>query len=368
MKKTTNPFLLSLLLATLFTCQLTGQDFPPQRIRLPVDTIGFAQYAWQMDSLMARIIRLQEERPEHVSGVLDAVADEPWKACICPHDDYAYAGHLYPSVLSGVKAGTLIVFGVAHKARSFGLEDRIIFDSYDGWKAPYGLIRTSPVRQRMIELLPPDMLIISDTMQGVEHSVEALLPFLQHYDRNIEIVSILVPYMSFDRMQAIAHPLAEALGSIAAANGWVFGRDYALVISNDAVHYGDVDWGGSNYAPYGADSAGYCKAMEHEHEVIASLSDELNPDKLRQFCGLTVEQQDYKKYRWTWCGRYAVPFGLLTAFELNRQAGGRPLKGKLLGYSTSIEHPPIPVSDLGMGTTAPANIRHWVGYAALGYR
>jgi len=361
-------YVLSLLLAVLTACPLAGQEIPVQKIRRPVDTVGFAQYAWQMDSVMARIFRLPEGLAGPVSGILDAGGAEPWKACISPHDDYAYAGRLYPSVLSGVRANTLIIFGVAHKARSLGLEDRIIFDSYGGWKAPYGIIRASPVRQRLIELLPPDMLIISDTMQGMEHSVEALLPFLQHDNRDIEIVSILVPSMSFDRMQAIARPLAEVLGSIAKTNNWIFGRDYAIVISNDAVHYGDEDWGGSNYAPYGADSAGYRKAMDHEHEVVATLSDELSTEKLRQFFGYTVEQQDYKKYKWTWCGRYAVPLGLLTTFELSRQTGGRPLEGKLLGYSTSIEHPPIPVTDLGMGTTAPANIRHWVGYAALGYR
>ena len=35
----------------------------------------------------------------------------------------------------------------------------------------------------------------SNDMQTVEHSVEAIVPFLQAYNRDVEIVSILVPYM-----------------------------------------------------------------------------------------------------------------------------------------------------------------------------
>jgi MEMO1 family protein len=48
--------------------------------------------------------------------------------------------------------------------------------------------------------------------------------------------------------------------------------------------------------------------------------------------------------------------------------GGKSLNGKMLRYSTSLVHPPIPVSDLGLGITAPAKIRHWVGYVAIGYQ
>lgn len=42
--------------------------------------------------------------------------------------------------------------------------------------------------------------------------------------------------------------------------GLEWGRDFCIVISTDAVHYGDKEWGGKNYAPYGTDSAGYAKA------------------------------------------------------------------------------------------------------------
>jgi len=45
------------------------------------------------------------------------------------------------------------------------------------------------------------------------------------------------------------------------------------------------------------------------------------------------------------------------------------LEGTILGYTTSLDDQRIKVDDLdGMGVTAPATLRHWVGYAAVGFR
>ncbi|NTW53396.1 MAG: AmmeMemoRadiSam system protein B, partial [Chlorobaculum sp.] len=39
-----------------------------------------------------------------------------------------------------------------------------------------------------------------------------------------------------------------------------------------------------------------------------------------------------------------------------------------VGYATSISQPHLKVDDLGMGQTAIATLRHWVGYPAIGFR
>ena len=83
--------------------------------------------------------------------------------------------------------------------------------------------------------------------------------------------------------------------------------------------------------------------------------------------GYTIDDNNFKDYKWTWRGRYSVPFGLLTSFYLQKLFDIK-LTGTLVGYATSLDHPHIPVSDIGMGVTAPANIRHWVGYPAIGYK
>jgi AmmeMemoRadiSam system protein B len=334
-----------------------------KNIRPLADTVGFAQYDWQMDSIMARINRMVDQHPE-----LDKHYEGNPKVVISPHDDYAYVGNLYPAAVSNIKARTVILFGVAHKARLLNLENQIVFDSYDHWKGPYGPVKVSNIREEIIQLMPHQYFQVNDSMHRMEHSVEAIIPFLQYYNPEVAIVSILVPYMSFEKIQEIAEPLANAIKKATVDKGMTWGEDFAFVISNDAVHYGDEDWGGKNFARYGADSMGYQKAIEHEMEIIQTLTGELNTENIQQFCNYTVEEEDFKKYKWTWCGRYSVPLGLLTAYHLNNLEGNENLIGTKIGYATSIDHPVLKVEDLGMGLTAPATMRHWVGYAAIGYK
>ncbi|MBN2175712.1 MAG: AmmeMemoRadiSam system protein B [Bacteroidales bacterium] len=333
-----------------------------KNIRSLADTVGFAQFGWQMDSVMDRIERMEKQDHEilHFQG-------DP-KVIISPHDDYAYVGSLYPAALSNIRAKIIILFGVAHKARLLNLQNQVVFDSYDEWKCPYGPVKVSGIREEIIQNMPHSLMQVNDSMQRMEHSVEAIIPFLQYYNRNIEVVSILVPYMSFEKMQDIADTLAKAIKKATIDKGLVWGTDFAFVISSDAVHYGDEGWGGSNFATFGTDSAGYTQAVAYEHEILDTLSGNLNPEKVKAFCNFTVDEKDFKQYKWTWCGRYSVPLGLLTAFYLNEAAGNEPLTGTQIGYATSIDHPTLEVKDLGMGLTAPANMHHWVGYAAIGYK
>ena len=340
------------------------------KLRGLADPIGFAHRATQMDAVVRRIdegdgglmrdvlLRSNDVRPE-----------TRWRSAIAPHDDYAYAGFMYPLVLANVKARTVLIFGVAHKARTFGLENRIVFDTFTHWRGPYGDIEVSPLREALISNLDGDLCIVHDEMHAAEHSVEAKLPFLQHFRRDVQFVPILVPAMPHERMRAIAEPLGRALAAAIRANGWTWGRDFAIVTSTDAVHYGDEGWGGRNFARYGTDEAGYRKAVQHDRTIMAEcFAGEPLPAKSALFAAYTVREDDWREYKWTWCGRYSVPFGMLVSWSLQQALGAPPLEGKVLGYSTSVEAPRIAVEDLdGMGVTAEAHARHWVGYASVGY-
>lgn len=353
---------LSLFLTTSFiifilSCRITHDSSVAQfKLRPLKDTVGFAQYSWQMDSLIARIVRDGWHRSETNS----------LKLAICPHDDYTYVGALYPELLQNIKAPNLILIGVAHRAASMGIEDALVFDSYTHWKGPWGNIKVSPVREEIFSLLENKDAIINDTLQKVEHSVEAMIPFLQYFNRNIFIVSILVPAMSSDRMEECGKDLAYAIRNVAARNKWEWGRDYAIVVTTDAVHYGNEDWGGMDRAYFGCDEAGNAKARDHESEIIRnSLSGAITASKIKQFNDYTLQSENFREYKWTWCGRYCVPVALYTALHLNESS---PPEGKLYGYSTSITSPHISVDDLIMGITAVATNCHWVGYAAIGYK
>ncbi len=327
-----------------------------ENVRQLVDTVGFAHYSWQMDSLMSRLGRQGWKK----TGGL------PWKTAICPHDDYTYVGCLYPELLQNVKAPVLILVGVAHKAAKLGIQDSIVFENYSGWKAPWKNVPVSPAREEIYSILKGRYAMMSDTLHKVEHSVEAMIPFLQYFNRGISVIPVLIPAMSQGRMKDCAAAMAAAIREVAARHKWEWGKDYAIVVTTDAVHYGNEDWGGSDMAFFGCDSAGNRKALEHENEIINNcLTGQVNDEKISLFSSYTLNPDNYKEYKWTWCGRYSVPFALYTAFYLNDQ---RPLLGDLVGYSTSITSPHIRVDDLRMGHTAIATNCHWVGYVAVGYR
>jgi AmmeMemoRadiSam system protein B len=334
------------------------------------DTVGFAHLDRQMDAVMQRIGPQGAATPKRPLRGNRGSADDGWRMAIAPHDDYAYVGALYPLVLAGIKATTVIVFGVAHKARQLGLEDQLIFDNFTHWHGPYGDIAVSPFRESIMGSLREGTYRVSDEMHSIEHSVEAKLPFLQYYARSVQFVPILVPSMSYARMNELALPLARALAAILDERRLQWGPDIALLSSTDAVHYGDEGWNGRNFAVYGADADGYAKALRHEQRIMRECFDgELRPDRVERFTRYTLDDHDHREYKWTWCGRYSVPFGLLVAWHLQQRLRAEPLTGAILGYATSVDHPQIKVDDLeGMGVTAPATLRHWVGYASVGFR
>jgi AmmeMemoRadiSam system protein B len=326
-------------------------------VRPLVDTVGFAHYPWQMDSIIARSGE-SVWRKQRTSS--------PWRLAISPHDDYTYTGSIYPELLQNIKAPNLILIGVAHKAALLRIEDSLVFDTYSAWKGPWHNVEISPAREEIYKLLEKRCAIISDTLQRVEHSLEALVPFLQYFNRNVRIIPVLVPAMSPDRMKECGKELAEAIRIVAEEHKWKWGKDYAIVATTDAVHYGNEDWGGTDRALFGCDSAGNAKAIEMEKEIMNKcLRGDLSPEKIRLFSTYTLKSDNYREYKWTWCGRYSVPVALYTAYYLN---GSQPLNGEIVDYSTSITRLHLPVDDIGMGRTAIATPCHWVGYAAIGYR
>lgn len=354
-------------LGLMFPCMLIPKvSFSQRKL---VDTVGFAQYGWQMDSLFARI-------PQSDKMPVKSV----YKLAICPHDDYSYAGGLYAKTLSGIKAKTIILIGVAHKAKAFGLENKLVFDSFGEWKCAGGNIKVSAMREKLLKTLSPASFVVHDSLMQAEHSLEAITPFLKRNNGKIEILPILVPYMTFQNMELFSTDLAQKVFVIMKKENLTLGKDVAIVISNDALHYGDADWGGANMAPFGTDSAGTAKAVTKDLKIIDDcLKGEVNVNKIRKFFDYTVSADNYKEYRWTWCGRYSVPLGMLFADKLNKMIGaskasGRKsslepiLVGEVTGYRSSISTPHIEVKDIGMGTTAPANQRHWVSYVGVVFK
>jgi AmmeMemoRadiSam system protein B len=332
-----------------------------EKTRNPVDSVGFPTEKVQVESFIERTKNLNQNQQNNINP------NVAWKTAIVPHDDYAYVQELYPKTLAQVKARTIFMIGVAHKARLFNLQDKIVFGSFDYWNAPFGKVKVSRFRNIIKEELDSSLYVVNDSMQSMEHSLEPFLPILQYAHNDFEIIPILVPYMDFEKMQEIAEPLANIIFKIVKEHNMEWGRDFSILTSTDAVHYGDEDWGGKNFARFGTDSVGYEKAVAYEHEIIDScFLGGLTVGKIERFTKYTVDAQNYKEYKWTWCGRYSVPLGLLTSYYL-QDLYEIKLQDTFIGYSNSIAKPVLNLEDIGMGTTAVANMHHWVGYCAVGY-
>ena len=322
------------------------------------DTIGFTQYKWQLDSIVARMDPEDKLPSKDIS-----------KAVICPHDDYAYAAGLYNKTLAGVKAKTIIMIGVAHRARNFSLENKLIFGTFKKWKSTNGPIPTSLFREKIMAKLPETSYVVHDSMMQLEHSLEAITPFLQKNIKQLEIIPILIPYITFENMNLFSNQLSSAVHEVMKDQQLSFGSDIAIVISNDAIHYGSEDWGGSDLAPFGVDDIGTEKARQKDLTIINEcLIGDLDMKKIKQFNSYTVKQDNFKEYQWTWCGRYSLPFGLLLSNKLNMLTTNKPLSGSLIDYRSSFHNSHIEVTDLQMGHTAPANQKHWVAYVGVSYR
>lgn len=169
-------------------------------------------------------------------------------------------------------------------------------------------------------------------------------------------------------MNAISQELSKAIMKVMQNNKLIWGKDVVLLVSSDAVHYGVEGWGIKNYAPYGCDSTGYNQAVHFEHTILNKCLVKPDTSSAKKLTDYLVQNYDWHEYKWTWCGRYSVPFGLLTAYWLQKLTGAKPLKSALTDYSTSIVKNPIIVNDLNMNSTAPANLHHWVGYAVAGFK
>jgi AmmeMemoRadiSam system protein B len=334
-----------------------------------VDPIGYTHSAQGITRVAAHARKLEGARLRAVAARLGLKPSAAFLGAISPHDDYQYAQQVYLHVYPYLRARHVILVGVAHKARRFPETwGKLVFDGYDAWHGPHGQVPISPLRRALLSRLAKPDRLVHDRLQALEHSVEGLVPWLQHFNRSVQIVSILVPYMTWARLDGLAARTGAALARIMKARGWQLGRDVAILISSDSVHYGDQGWGGKTFADFGVDRAGYNKAVARDLDLVSKHL--TGPIALSRLSGLfhRLVRKNVHAYRITWCGRFSVPFGV-ALLARTAAALGRPVpQGVLLRYGTTLDpgrsDPGVP----GLGVTAPASLRHWVGFAAVGYR
>jgi MEMO1 family protein len=337
----------------VFATTLLAQGMRPVR-----DSIGFCWNAGEMD----RFIKYIDEND--LSGFKP---EDRLVAAISVHDDYLYAGRVYYPLYRRIHAKEVVIFGVTHGtvAKEMGaLSNVVILDDYTTWRGPYGPVEISPLRQLIQTQLPPEYVMVSNKAHSIEHSIEALIPFLQYYNRDVKITPIMVTRMPRERMEDLSARLALILQKYLTRNRLELGKDLCILMSNDANHYGP-DF---NNAPYGTDARAHVLATENDKSIIAScLTGEITPAKITQLTKEIWPDSTAKKPIPLWCGRYPVTLGLLTTSKLAAGLGLGGVSGSLLRYSDTFSEKVLPVQGTSMGLTAVFSYQHWCGWFTEGF-
>ncbi|MBN2383802.1 AmmeMemoRadiSam system protein B [bacterium] len=343
--------------------QKTTDASTTNQVRDMIDPVGYPTNETQVKETYARACESYEQLPDRLT-----VPSGQLIAAICPHDDYIYAGPLYVPIMQRLTAKLVFILGLSH-GRRCSKQDLLIFDDYAAWSGPYGPIEVqTDLRQHLVTALGPDHCQVNRDCHRYEHSLEAMLPFLQHLNRQVRIVPIMVTRMDWTVLEQLAKCLARAVTDYIGPRRMFLGSQVQILISNDSVHYGDQGWGSHNYVPFGTGCTGLAAARTQDIDLIKQyLSGELVPQSIHSLYTSLVDQ-DTRASKISWCGRFSISFGAMFLYylsSLNADIG--PLSGHLFDYNTSVELGELPVRHYGLGSTAPANLHHWVGYTSLGY-
>lgn len=329
-----------------------------QEIRPPLDDVGFC---WQKDQVVGLINHLESIETETFEL-------PPLIAGISPHDDYLYASRVYYPLFSRVKTGEVVVFGVTHGTVRKVINDpqgKLIFDSFSYWTGPFKNVGISNLREYLEEKLDKENYLVNNDAHKAEHSIEAMIPFLQNYNRDIAITPIMVTGMDFEAMDRLSDALALNIAEYIKKNNLVIGKDIFFLISADANHYGK-DF---QNTIYGEDDLAHQKGIAHDKEIAESyLSGVITKEKIKDLTK-ALWGATYKDYKDTvWCGKYDIPFGMLTILKtLDHLEKGKQLKGKILRFSDTYSEGVLPLKKTGYGITAPFSLKHWVSFFSAGF-
>jgi MEMO1 family protein len=341
-----------LLLALVLTAA-RAQTTRPVR-----DDVGFSWRAGDMDSLMAYLARNAGGEPEAGGGLLIGG--------ISPHDDYLYAGPIYYPLFKHLRAREVVIIGLVHGAvrrEMSNPHDVLIFDAYERWSGPYGPVLPSPLREFLKARLPKSDVMVSNKAHDLEHSIEALIPFVQYGTRDVRITPIMVTAMDLPRMEELGNRLADLFASYIAEKKLKLGEDIAFLISTDANHYG-ADF---NNTPFGDDEAAHRKATENDRRIAATyLNGEITGERTRRLSDEIRWDSTGQSGRPLWCGRYPVAFGLMTIAKTVSLLHAGSVRGALLNYSDSWTGGVLPLRGTHLGLTAPFSLKHWVGFFSAG--
>jgi AmmeMemoRadiSam system protein B len=321
------------------------------------DDVGFC---WNPESMRKLVdyLKNQEDMSFNSRGLV---------AAISPHDDYLYAGRIYYPLFKILKTKEVVIFGVTHgtvRSEIPGLQNILILDNFEYWPGLKEPISVSGLREYIKGRLDQTFFITNNRAHEIEHSIEALLPFLQYFNPEVKITPIMVTPMPFARMDEISEKLAKVIADYMTEKNLEPGKDIFFLVSSDGNHYGE-DF---NNSPFGEGEKAWKTALAFDQRLIRTyLTGTMDSHKIE---GLTKELwgETYLDYRNTyWCGKYSIPFGLHAIEKILEHSLKKEINGTLFRFSDTYSEGVLPLKKTGMGTTAPFSLRHWVSFFSIGY-
>ncbi len=339
-------------IAALAVMSLAAQETRPIR-----DDVGFCWSPAGMKTLIDYLARVERESFEP-EGLVAAVA---------PHDDYLYAGRVYYPLFKVLRAKEVVVFGVTHGTVRKEIGDPhgiLILDDFKQWPGLGEPVALSPLRELIKAKLDKSLYTVNDKAQTIEHSIEAEVPWLQYFNPGVKITPIMVTGMPFEKMDEVSTALSTIIAGYMKDKGLVAGKDIFFLVSSDGNHYGQ-DFSNS---PFGEGEPAWATARALDQRIIREcLTGPMDKGKVesltKELWGKTY--LDYKNPYW--CGKYSIPFGLLTIQKVVAATQDKALSGMLFRYSDTFSEGVLPVRNTRMGTTAPFSLRHWVSFCSIGY-
>jgi AmmeMemoRadiSam system protein B/AmmeMemoRadiSam system protein A len=274
MKVMSNPILL-LMLAFAFLVLLPAHAVLAETVRKPVWAGIFyeanpSELGQNIDQLTRKTQKTRIQIPKN----------KRLRAIIMPHAGYIYSGwtaaHV-ARVLSADQFSKVILLGPDHR---IGFKSAAICD-VTAYETPLGKINLHKDSAKL--RLQPDLFQSLPVSRDKEHSIEVILPFLQRYLDDFQLVPIIIG-------QSDVPQISNALDSI-------IDSDTLLVVSTDLSHF-----------------LSYTEAVARDRETIDEIIN-LKPDKL-----IKTDNRA--------CGK--IPLLILT--EIARRHHWHPL---LLHYSNS---------------------------------
>jgi len=138
------------------------------------------------------------------------------KAIIVPHAGYEFSGKTAGKAFSKLKDFNLaVIIGTNHNSSSVCI-------SLEDFETPLGKIRNAEESGKLA-----DSIEVNEEIHKKEHSIEVVLPFIQHLNPNAEIIPIL-PSMKKEENKELAKKIYNTIR-----------RPFVFIISSDFTHAGN---------------------------------------------------------------------------------------------------------------------------------